>query len=37
MAEGRSHKDAIRCLKRQLVRTVFGLLVEGSQQVRAAA
>lgn len=37
MVEGKSHKDAIRCLKRQLVRTVFGLLVEGSQQVRAAA
>ena len=37
MAEGKSRRDAIRCLKRQLVRTVFGLMVEGSQQVRAAA
>jgi len=37
IAEGKSWRDAIRCLKRQLVRTVFGLLVEGSRQVRAAA
>ena len=37
MAEGKSRRDAIRCLKRQLVRTVLGLLVEGSQQARAAA
>lgn len=37
IAEGKSRRDAIRCLKRQLVRTVFGLLVEGSQQVKSVA
>jgi transposase len=37
IAEGKSRKDAIRCLKRQLVRTVFRLLVEGSAPVTAAA
>lgn len=37
VAEGKSRRDAIRCLKRQLVRTVFGLLVEGSQRARTAA
>jgi len=37
IAEGKNRRDAIRCLKRQLVRTIFGLLVEGSQPVTAAA
>jgi predicted RND superfamily exporter protein len=37
LTEGKSRRDAIRCLKRQLVRTVFGLLVEGSQRARTAA
>jgi transposase len=37
LAEGKTRKDAIRCLKRQLVRTVFGLLVEGAQALPAAA
>ncbi len=35
--EGKSHRDAIRCLKRQLARTVFQLLVDGSQPIQAAA
>jgi transposase len=37
IAEGKSWRDAIRCLKRQLIRTVFRLLVAGSQQAKAAA
>jgi transposase len=36
-AEGKSHRDAIRCLKRQLARTVFNLLIEGSRPITAAA
>jgi transposase len=37
LAEGKTQRDAVRCLKRQLVRTIFGLLVEGSQHAKAAA
>jgi transposase len=36
-ADGRTSRDAIRALKRQLVRTVFRLLREGAQPVAAAA
>ncbi len=36
-AEGKTGRDAIRALKRQLVRTVFRLLQEGAQPVAAAA
>ena len=36
-AEGKTGRDAIRALKRQLVRTVFGLLQEGTQSLAAAA
>ena len=36
-AEGKTGRDAIRALKRQLVRTVFRLLVEGAQPLAAAA
>ena len=36
-AEGKTGRDAIRALKRQLVRTVFRLLQEGAQSVAAAA
>jgi transposase len=36
-AEGKSGRDAIRALKRQLVRTVFRLLREGVQPLAAAA
>jgi transposase len=37
VAEGHSWKDAIRALKRQLVRTVFALLVRGTTSHEAAA
>lgn len=37
IAEGKSGRDAIRCLKRQLARTVFRLLVEGSHPATVAA
>jgi len=37
IAEGKSRRDAIRCLKRQLVPTVFRRLVEGFGPVSAAA
>jgi transposase len=37
IAEGKSRRDAIRCLKRQLVPTVFRRLVEGFGSVSAAA
>jgi hypothetical protein len=30
-AEGKSGREALRCLKRRLVRPVFALLVEGAQ------
>ncbi|MGZ6268622.1 MAG: IS110 family RNA-guided transposase [Candidatus Limnocylindrales bacterium] len=36
-AEGKTARDAIRALKRQLVRTVFRLLVEGAPHLAAAA
>lgn len=36
-AEGKSWRDAIRALKRQLVRTVFELLLAGRAQLAAAA
>ena len=36
-AEGKTRRDAIRALKRQLVRTVFRLLQEGTQSVVLAA
>ena len=36
-AEGKTGRDAIRALKRQLVRTVFRLLQEGTQSLAAAA
>lgn len=36
-AEGKTRRDAIRALKRQLVRTVFRLLVDGAQPLAAAA
>ena len=36
-AEGKTGRDAIRALKRQLVRTVFRLLREGAQPLAAAA
>ena len=36
IAEGHSWKDAIRALKRQLVRTVFALLVQGEQPAHHA-
>ena len=36
-AEGKTSRDAIRALKRQLVRTVFRLLQQGAQQLAAAA
>lgn len=36
-AEGKTGRDAIRALKRQLVRTVFRLLQEGAKSVAAAA
>jgi transposase len=36
-AEGKTGRDAIRALKRQLVRTVFRLLREGAQPVAVAA
>ncbi len=36
-AEGKTSRDAIRALKRQLVRTVFRLLTEGAQSLHAAA
>jgi transposase len=36
-AEGKTWRDAIRALKRQLVRTVFRLLIEGAQPAAAAA
>jgi transposase len=36
-AEGKTGRDAIRALKRQLVRTVFRLLSEGAQPLAAAA
>jgi transposase len=36
-AEGKTGRDAIRALKRQLVRTVFRLLCEGAQPLAAAA
>jgi transposase len=37
MAEGKTRKDAIRCLKRKLARVVFRHLVEGAPAFRAAA
>jgi transposase len=37
LATGHSWRDAIRCLKRQLVRVVFRLLLEGSAPAEAAA
>jgi transposase len=37
LAEGKSRRDAIRCLKRQLARIVFRLLIDGSQHIQAAA
>jgi len=37
ISEGKSHKDAIRCLKRQLVPTVLRLLLEGSPRDSTAA
>lgn len=36
-AEGKTGRDAIRALKRQLVRSVFRLLVQGAQPLAAAA
>ena len=36
-ADGKTWREAIRALKRQLVRTVFRLLVEGSEVQLAAA
>jgi len=36
-AEGKTGRDAIRALKRQLVRTVFRLLLEGAQPLAVAA
>jgi transposase len=36
-AEGKTWREALRCLKRQLVRTVFRLLEEGSVEARLAA
>ena len=35
--DGKSWREAIRALKRQLVRPVFKLLVEGAEVLRAAA
>jgi hypothetical protein len=35
--DGKTWREAIRALKRQLVRTVFRLLVEGSEVQLAAA
>ncbi len=36
-AEGKTWREAIRCLKRQLVRPVFRLLQEGQLGLQAAA
>jgi transposase len=36
-AEGKSWREAIRCLKRQLIRTVFSLLLEGAKSHQLAA
>ena len=36
-AEGKTSRDALRALKRQLVRTVFRLLQQGSQEMDLAA
>jgi transposase len=36
-AEGKTRREAIRCLKRQLVRTVFRLLQEGAEALEEAA
>lgn len=36
-AEGKTHREAVRALKRQLVRTVFRLLQEGAASARMAA
>jgi hypothetical protein len=35
--DGKTWREAIRALKRQLVRPVFKLLVEGAEVLRAAA
>lgn len=36
-AEGKTRREALRCLKRRLVRPVFGLLQAGAQPARQAA
>jgi len=36
-SEGKTHREALRALKRQLVRTVFRLLQEGAASARMAA
>ncbi len=36
-SEGKTHREALRALKRQLVRTVFRLLQEGAASARLAA
>jgi hypothetical protein len=37
ISEGKTRREAIRCLKRQLVRTVFRLLQEGAEALEEAA
>ena len=36
-SEGKTHREAVRALKRQLVRTVFRLLQEGAASAELAA
>jgi hypothetical protein len=36
-SEGKTHREALRALKRQLVRTVFRLLQEGAASAKMAA